>query len=106
MSTFVGTSPFLRSALCVAMETMRFHIAQTGLFFRAIFPIYVVSQNNLTNIKSFPDRARLDLLDTRVIRNEHAVTFYRYKTYHIFGHEHYDIFILKQNNLLIIKVSF
>ena len=27
----------LRSALCVAMETMRFNIAQTCLFFRAIF---------------------------------------------------------------------
>ena len=26
--------------------------------------------------------------------------------YHIFGHGHYDIFILKQNNSLIIKVSF
>ena len=25
---FVGTSPFFRSALCVAMETMQFHIAQ------------------------------------------------------------------------------
>ena len=26
--------------------------------------------------------------------------------YHIFGHVNYDIFILKQNNLLIIKISF
>ena len=61
MSTFVGTSQFLRSALCIAMETMRFNIAQIGLFFRAIFfPIKVVSQNNLTHIKSFPDRARVD----------------------------------------------
>ena len=33
--------------------------------------------------------------------NVHAVTFYRYKMYHIFGHGHYDIFILKQNDLLI-----
>ena len=38
--------------------------------------------------------------------NVNAVTFYRYKLYHIFGHGHYDIFVLKQNNLLIIKVSF
>ena len=38
--------------------------------------------------------------------NVNAVTFYRYKIYHIFGHGHYDIFVLKQNNLLIIKVSF
>ena len=28
------------------------------------------------------------------------------KMYHIFGHGHYDVFILKQNNLLNIKVSF
>ena len=35
--TFVGTTPFLRNSLYVAMETMRFHIAQIGLFFRAIF---------------------------------------------------------------------
>ena len=38
--------------------------------------------------------------------NEHAVTFYRYKMYHIFGHGHYDILILKQNNLFIIKVFY
>ena len=89
------------------METMRFHIAQIGLFFRAIFfPIQVVFQNNLTHIRSFPDRARLDLLDPRVLRNVHALTFYRCKMYHIFGHGHYGIFILKQNNLLIIKVFF
>ena len=37
MSTFIGISPFFRSALCVAMETMQFHIPQMGLFFRAIF---------------------------------------------------------------------
>ena len=66
----------------------------------------MVSQSNLTLIKRFPDRARLDLLDPRVLTNVHAITFYRYKMYHIFGHGHYDIFILKQNNLLIIKVSF
>ena len=37
---FVGASRLLRNALCVAMETMRFNIAQIGLFFRAIvFPI-------------------------------------------------------------------
>ena len=66
----------------------------------------MVSQNNLTHIKSFSDRARLDSLDPRVLRNEHAVTFYRYKMYHLFGHGQYDIFILKQNNFLIIKVSF
>ena len=67
----------------------------------------MVSQNNLTHIKSFPDHARLDLLDPRVLKNEHAVNFYRYKMYHIFGHGHYDLFIFfEKKNLLIIKVSF
>ena len=37
MSTFVETSPFFRSALFVAMETMQFHIAQMDLLFRVIF---------------------------------------------------------------------
>ena len=32
MSTFVGTSPFFRRALYVAMETMPFHIAQMGFY--------------------------------------------------------------------------
>ena len=32
MIDFVNTSPFLRIALQVAMATMHFHIAQTGLF--------------------------------------------------------------------------
>ena len=30
--TFVCTSQLLRITLCVAMKTMHFHIAQTGLF--------------------------------------------------------------------------
>ena len=32
MIAFVGTSPFLRISLRVAMATMHFYIAQTGLF--------------------------------------------------------------------------
>ena len=36
MSTFVETSPFLGSALCVAMEIMHFQIVEMGLFIRAI----------------------------------------------------------------------
>ena len=107
MSTFVGTSPFFRSALCVVMETMRVHIAQISLFFRTIFfHIYVVSQNKFTHIRIFPDGTRLVQLAPRVLRNVHAVTFYRNKMYHIFRHGHYDKFILKQNNFLTIKVSF
>ena len=66
----------------------------------------MVSQNNLTHIKSFHDGAKLVLLDPRVPRNVHSVTFYRYKMYHIFRCGHHDIFILKQNNFLIIKISF
>ena len=38
MSTFVGTPPFLRSALCIAMETMQFNIAIIGLFLGQYFP--------------------------------------------------------------------
>ena len=37
MSTFVEESPLFRSALCIAMETMQFHIAQMDLIFRVIF---------------------------------------------------------------------
>ena len=66
----------------------------------------MVSQNKLTHIRSFPHGAKLGLLDPSVLSNVQAVTFYRYKMYHILGHGDYDIFILKQNNLLIIKVSF
>ena len=42
----------------------------------------------------------------RVLTNVHVVTLYRYKMYRKLGHGHYDIFVLKQNNLLIIKISF
>ena len=75
--------------MCVAIETMRFHVVQMGFFFRAIFfPILVVFKNNLTHIRSFPDRARLVSLDPRVLRNAHSVT-----CFHIFGQGHCDIFI-------------
>ena len=104
---FCRDIPFFGNILCVATETMQFHMAQMSLFFMTIFfHIYVVSQNKLTHIRSFPDGTRLVQLAPRVLRNVHAVTFYRNKMYHIFWHGHYDIFILKQNNFLIIKVSF
>ena len=35
-----------------------------------------------------------------VLRNVDVVTFYRCKMYHIFGYGHFDIFILRQNNLI------
>ena len=38
-----------------------------------------------------------------VLRNEHAVTFYRYKMYHIFGHGHYNIFILNKTTSYLSK---
>ena len=37
MIDFVGIPPFLRIALRVAMATMHFHIAQTGLFLGNVF---------------------------------------------------------------------
>ena len=52
------------------------------------FSILMVSQNNFTHIRSFPDRARLVSLDPRVLRNAHAVT-----CFHISGHGHCDILI-------------
>ena len=85
MSTFVGTSLFFRSTLCVAMETMQFRIAQMGLFFRAIFSHLGGLPNNLTLIRSFPDGARLVLFDPRAPKNVHDVTFYRYKITIYFG---------------------
>ena len=33
MTGLVGTAPFLIITIWVAMETMHFHIAQTGLFY-------------------------------------------------------------------------
>ena len=41
-----------------------------------MLPIKMVSQNNLTHIRNFPDGARLVSLDPRAQRNVHAVTFY------------------------------
>ena len=67
-----------------------------GLFFRAILG---VSKNNFTHIRSFPD-------GVRVLKNVLAVTFIDTKCTIYIVHVHCDIFILKQNNLLIIKVSF
>ena len=64
MRPFVGASPFFRSAFCVAMETMQFHIAQIGLLFWAIF-FYTFRWSHktiLTHIRSFPDGARLILI--------------------------------------------
>ena len=54
MIDFVGTPPFLRMALRVAMVTMHFHIARTGLFLRNIFSIQEVPGNNLTPMKDCP----------------------------------------------------
>ena len=48
MIDFVNTTPFLRIALHVAMATMHFHIAQTGLFF---FGIQGVPGNKLAPFK-------------------------------------------------------
>ena len=58
MIYFVDTPLFLRIALQVAMVTMHFHIAQTGLFMEIFFRIQVVPGNNLSPIQNFPWGAR------------------------------------------------
>ena len=46
MIDFVGTPPFLGIALRVAMVTMHFHIAQTGLFLgNVVFRILGILEN-------------------------------------------------------------
>ena len=49
MIDFVDIPPFLSIALSVAMATMHFHIAQTGLFFETLFFLLIkeVPRNNL-----------------------------------------------------------
>ena len=54
MIDFVGTPPFLRMALRVAMVTMHFHIARTGLFLGTFFSIQGVPGNNLAPMKDCP----------------------------------------------------
>ena len=55
MNNFVGTSPFLGSALRVAMVTMHFHIAQTGLFLgNIVFRILGIPVNKLAPMKNCP----------------------------------------------------
>ena len=53
MSNFVGRPPFSNS-LWVAIETMKFHIAQTKIFLRTpSFPIQGVPMNNLAPMKNW-----------------------------------------------------
>ena len=54
MIDFVGTPPFLRMALRVAMVTMHLHIARTGLFLGTFFSIQGVPGNNLAPMKDCP----------------------------------------------------
>ena len=54
MIDFVGTPPFLRMALRVAMVTMHFHIARTGLFLGTFFSIQGVTGKNLAPMKDCP----------------------------------------------------
>ena len=58
MIDFVDTIPFLRIALQVAMATMHFHIAQTGLFMQNFFHIQGVTGNNLAPNQNCPWGAR------------------------------------------------
>ena len=54
MTDFVGTPPFLRIALWVAMVTMHFHIAQTCFIFRNIFCALRGPGNNLSPTRNCP----------------------------------------------------
>ena len=67
MINFVVISPLLRIALQVAMATMHFYIAQTGLCFRNIvFCLYGFPMNNLAPIRNCPGGARYVKLDAGV----------------------------------------
>ena len=58
MSTFVGTCPIFRSAQCVAMETMHFHIAHLNGFL-GHFPHLGGLTKQFTPIRSCPESAGL-----------------------------------------------
>ena len=49
MINYVGIPPILRIALRVAMATMHFQIAQSGLFFRNIIFWHLGGPNNLAS---------------------------------------------------------
>ena len=51
MIDFVNTPQLLRIALQVAMATMHFHIAKTGLFIGFFFRIQGVPGNNMHQFK-------------------------------------------------------
>ena len=60
MIGFVGLPPSLRIALGVVMETMHFHIVQTGLFLRTtLFRIKGVPMSNLAPMRNCPGGTRL-----------------------------------------------
>ena len=59
MIDFIGISPFLRIALRVAMATVHFQIAKTGLFLGTLlFGIKGVLGNNLASMRNYPWDAR------------------------------------------------
>ena len=58
MIDFVGLPTFLRIALQVAMATMHFHIAHSGLYFRNLFFRLGFPVNNLASIRNCPGGAR------------------------------------------------
>ena len=59
----VGTPPFLRFTLQVAMAPMHFHKAQTCLSFKNIFFVFRDPRSNLAPVRNSPkgeDKAKLD----------------------------------------------
>ena len=66
MIDFVGTPLFLRITLRVAMATIHFHIAKTGLFLGNIyFLIQGIQENNLPLMKNCPGWCKVGRIRSR-----------------------------------------
>ena len=54
MNGYIGTPPFLRNALSVAMETMHFYIVWTGSFLSNSFSHLGGPMDNLAPLRNLP----------------------------------------------------
>ena len=96
MITFVSTPPFLRITLRVAMATMHFYIAQTGLFLGTLFlHTKGVLGNNLAPMRNCLWSARLVKLDARVMLRYAVVGG-------VFGSQLYHLTSYRLNKMLSI----
>ena len=78
---FVGTPPFLRFALQIAMTSTHFHNVQTCVSFRNFFRIKRVPRSNLAPIRKCPKGARKATLDDirsigHLLTNFHKTGYY------------------------------